>query len=556
MPGEPAGEEHDGVREFVGVLRRRWVALVLPIVLTPLLALAHSSLQQPLYTSSADVLVTSGSTAAALSELPGLSSPDQPERNATTQVELARLPRVAQRVIGEARLDEDPESFLARSNASAKRDADLLSFTVEDGNAEQAERLATIYARAFTNYRNTLDLQAIRRTRTAIERTLARLAEDDAGSPAVLTDLRGAVSQLEAAEAVHGSSAILVQPGVTAQQIAPNPMRDLLLALVLGVILGVGIAFLVERLDTRIREPEEVDALVGVPLLGEIPRPPLDDNGGRHAVAMLEFPFGAYAESVRKLRANLEFANLDVGARSILVTSTVDGEGKTTVACDLALALARSGRTVALCDLDPRSPSIDRVFRLGDRRGLVEVAFGIEPLESALVPIHWTIARSVAGGRGGGVQPASGEDAEADDLVSVLADALGGPSRGHLHVLPFGRRTPPTPGDFVGSGQVRHLVAELARTHDIVILDTPPLFPVSDALTISEYVDAALIVCGLETSRRPALVRLRKLVAAFPAHVLGLVVTGVPAPEGYGPTFVPGAAPDTIVPGPAERAPA
>ena len=114
---------------------------------------------------------------------------------------------------------------------------------------------------------------------------------------------------------------------------------------------------------------------------------------------MLEFPYGPYAEAIRKLRANLEFANLDVGARSLLVTSVVDGEGKTTIASDLALALARSGRTVALCDFDPRAPSVDRMFHLGDRRGLVEVALGVESLDDALVPIQWATVTGIMGGR-------------------------------------------------------------------------------------------------------------------------------------------------------------
>ena len=104
---------------------------------------------------------------------------------------------------------------------------------------------------------------------------------------------------------------------------------------------------------------------------------------------MVEFPYGHYAEGVRKLRSNVEFANLDIGARVLMVTSSVVGEGKTTVPSDLAVALARSGRTVALCDLDPRAPSIHRAFALGDRRGLVEVAFGLHSLEEALVPIEW-----------------------------------------------------------------------------------------------------------------------------------------------------------------------
>ena len=103
----------------------------------------------------------------------------------------------------------------------------------------------------------------------------------------------------------------------------------------------------------------------------------------------------------------------------------------------------------------------------------------------------------------------------------------------------LGRGRPPSPADFVGSTTVRQIIDELAASHEIVILDTPLLLPVSDSLTISEYADAALLVCGLQTSRRlPMLRNVHKLLAAFPTRVLGLVVTGVPEQQGYGPYYV------------------
>jgi Mrp family chromosome partitioning ATPase/capsular polysaccharide biosynthesis protein len=525
-------QERDSLHEFVGVLRRRWVALVIPIVLTPLVALGHSILQDPRFSASADVLVTSGSVASALSDLPGLSSPDQPERNARTQVGLARLPRVAQRVIAEAPLFEEPATFLQRSSVSVLPDADILRFSVEDGSADAAQRLATIYAQQFSRYRNALDVEAIRRTRATIARTMAKLAASGGRDSAVYAELRSAMRQLTAAEAVQGSAAILVQPAVTADQVAPRTMRDLVLALALGVILGIGLAFLVERLDTRVRTAEEAEAVVGLPLLGEIPRPPDMSETSRSTVSMLEYPYGSYAEGIRKLRANLEFANLDAGARTIMMTSALGGEGKTTTAADLAVALARSGRKVVLCDLDSRAPTLDRAFDLGERRGIVEVAFGLEPLEKALVSIPIASARPPAR-----VAPvASGALALSDPADRMVKREES--ARGELHVLPFGRRRPPSPADFVGSTTVRQLVAQLAETHDFVILDTPPFVPVSDALTISEYADAALIVTGLATSRRPTLRTVRKFASAFPTRVLGMVVTGVPDAPGYGPYYV------------------
>jgi Mrp family chromosome partitioning ATPase len=532
-------DQRDGVREFLDVIRRRKLALLLPIVLTPIIALGNTFLQDPVYAASADVLVTNGSVGSALSDLPGLSSPDQPERNARTQVGLARLPRVAQRVIDAAPLFEDSTTFLRRSSVSVPPDADILRFTVEDAEGEQAARLATIYAREFTQYRNSLDVEAIRNTRAKIQRALAKLVASGGNGTQLESELQQAIRQLNAAEAVQGSAAIVVQPAVGAEQIAPRPKRDFVLAIALGTLLGIGLAFLVERLDTRLRTTEEIESILGLPVVGEVPTPPELPRKSRTSVAMLEFPYGPYAEGIRKLRANVEFVNLDLGARTVMVTSALAGEGKTTTAADLAVALARSGRKVAFCDLDSRSPTVGAAFGLVGQRGLAEVAFGLASLDRVLVSFEPASETTPSVPRDFTSRLPDAESA--DDLV--VQSHHDSKSRGELHVLPFGRVRPPSPADFVGSSSVRHVVAELARTHDIVIVDTPPTIPVSDALTISEYVDAAIVVTRLASSQRPTLRSLRKLLATFRTPMLGLVVTGVAEEEGYGPYFVRGPAP-------------
>ncbi|CAN5774976.1 hypothetical protein BH18ACT13_BH18ACT13_03870 [soil metagenome] len=539
-PPEPeeAPGRRDSLQEFLGLLGRRKVVLLLAAVLTPLGALAYSVLQDPLYEGSAAVLATSGGVGSSLSEIPGSTASDEPERFAATQVILARLPRVAERVIEVAPLFEDSETFLGRSSVTAQEDADILRFNVSDGEPDEAERLATMYAQAFTRYRNDLDLQSIRSTRVVITSRLAALAAAGRGDSALYAELRRAVRELDAAEAVRGSAAVLVQPAVSAVQVQPRMKRNLVLGLMVGLVVGIGLAFLIERLDTRIRSPEAAEAILGLSVLGELSPPPDLPERAKTRVSMVEFPYGSYAEGVRKLRSNVEFANLDVGARVLMVTSSVGAEGKTTVSSDLAVALARSGRSVVLCDLDPRAPSVHRAFALGDRRGLVEVAFGVHTLEEALVPIQWVVSDRVPTpmARVEAAPAVLGEESGYDEARGTSRASSG--SRGHLNVLPLGRRLPPSPAEFVGSSTVQHIIAELAASHDIVILDTPPVLPVSDSFTISEYADAALFVCGLGKSTRPDLVRARKLIAAFPTRVLGFVMTGVAAEDGYGPYFV------------------
>ena len=522
-------ESRDGLHEFVAVLLRRKAVVLIPIIVTPLLALANVAFEQPIYSASADVLITTGSVASALSDLPGLAQTDQPERNARTQVELARLPIVAQRVINRAPTFEDSTDFLARSSVSAQSDADILRFSVDDPDSEEAKQLATMYAREFSEFRNSLDLRTIRSTRQTIARSLAKLVASGQQDSQLYAELRAALRQLDAAEAVQGSAAIVVQPAVYAGQISPTPRRDLMLAIALGILLGVGLAFLVDRLDTRLRSSEEVETLLGFPVLGELPEPPELPERASSRVAMLDFPYGPFAEAIRKLRVNVEFANLDARARIIMVTSAQGGEGKTTVAANLGVALARAGRSVAICDLDTRAPSLQALFNAQGQRGLVDVAFGTCTLRDALVPIRWNVLDRGSRPRG----------------VTATADSSdGGPTRegpaGEARLLILGRRRPPAPADFVGSTSVRQVVSELAQMYEFVILDTPPLLPVSDSLTISEYADAAIVVSGLRTARRPDLRKLRRVLSTFQAHIVGLVVTGAEPQGGYGPYFVGG----------------
>ena len=526
---EMPAEQPDSLREYLGVVRRHKLVVLACAFVTSLAALVYSIAQDPLYQASAAVLITSGGGAGSiLSDIPGLAPTNDPERLAATNVNLARLPIVARQTIKSAGLEESAVAFLGRSSVSAETDADILRFSVNDLNRGEATRLATIYARQFALYRNGLDLQAIRSTRATINRTLARVAQQGQSASALYSELTAAVRRLDAAEAVHGSAAVFIQPATSAPQVRPRTKRNVALGLVVGLLYGFALAFLIERLDTRVRTPAQIEAVVGLPSLGELPMPP-DLSKYRRRVAMLYLPHGPYAESVRKLRANLEFASVDGGPRSLMVTSAVPGEGKTTVAADLAVAFARSGKNVALCSLDAHAPGLDRSLGLDTRPGLVDVVLGHESLDRALVSISWSTHP--------GIEPAVtlAAASERHAVGDVIINPSKGPvQEGRLNVLPFGSRKPHDPGDFVGSTSVRQLVDELAETHDLVIVDTAPLLPVSDARVVSEYVDSALIVCGLKMTRKQNLRSVRRLVSVLPTRVFGVVVTGVPPMSGYG----------------------
>ncbi len=322
---------------------------------------------------------------------------------------------------------------------------------------------------------------------------------------------------------------MLVQPAISPAQVIPQTKRNVALGLVLGLLWGVGLAFLIERLDTRVRTSEQVETLIDLPVLGELPKPPQSSIRGRR-VTMIDQPFGSYAESVRKLRAQLEFANLGADLRTLMVTSAVQGEGKSTVAADLAVAFARFGKRVVLCDLDARSPSVDHAFGLEVRRGLVDVATGRDSLDRALVLISWAgipgrmpVARSTFART-----PAEGPA----ETLGQAGEAEERPGR--LDILTLGSRRPHDPADFVGSSPVRQVIESLAETHDIVIVDTAP--PPSGERRVA---DQRVRGCSADRLRpcdcpEAAPAHGRRSAAAFPTRIVGVAVTGTAPIAGYG----------------------
>lgn len=500
-----------GLRDHLRIVsRRKWIILACAL-LAPATAVALSLRQQALYEASADVLLSRQDLAAALTNTNDPLASQDAERLAETQVNVARVPRVAGRALDAAGVrDRSAGDLLAHSSVSAKPSADILVFKVTDPNPRLAARLANEYATQFIRYRRILDTASLKRARREVRGRISEFEESGDRDSQLYATLVEKDQELATLEALQTSNAHLLRPAGDGSQTQPRPLRNGLTGLALGLLLGLGLAVLWEALDTRVRSGDEVGERLGLPLLGRVSEPPRRFRS--KGLVTRDEPSSPIAEAFRVLRTNLTFVNAERDARMILVSSAAPGEGKSTTALNLALAFARGSKRVALVELDLRRPSLARFLELEQAPGLTDAAVGLTPLDEAI--------RTVPLGSSTGATPVASTNGK-------------GPVLGRLDILVAGS-LPPNPGEFVGTEGVRKILGELRERYDLVLIDAPPLLHVGDARALAAHVDALLLVVRLSIARRQGLTELRRTLENLPAPALGFVLAGAELEEGYG----------------------
>lgn len=431
---------------FLALLRRRWLPLVLCLLAGIVGATVQTRSTPKQYRSQATLFVN----------LPG-SSLDDALRGVqlTSQLlqsyaDIAESRSTAEKVRTRLGLPEPAGAVRDRIDATPEPDTLLITITAVDGDPIRAQSIANATVAVFTE--TVKDLEAGR---------------------------AGAITASEVDSATR-----------PAAPFSPNPRRNLMVGVALGLLSGLGLALLLDALDRTLKTPAQGSSLFGAPMLALIPR---RRDAATKQLVTVDDPLSQASEAYRSLRTAVRFLDPDNPLRTLLVTSPSAGEGKTSTAANLAIALAQAGERVVLVDADLRRARVAEMFSLEGAVGLTNV-----------IRRQMTVPEALQGWQ---------------DTVAILAS---GP-------------LPPNPSEILGSQSMTALIEELSDLADIVIFDAPPVLPVTDAVVLATQVDGVLVVARYGRTQRSLAAEAHRRLQGVGAHLVGFVLNGVPnsASRGY-----------------------
>jgi succinoglycan biosynthesis transport protein ExoP len=477
--------ESDGLAKTLAMLRNRWLIVVGVVMACVLIAVVRHERGAKSYSATANVAFQSGTLSdAALQVSPGGTA--EPQREADTEVLIAHSSEVAQGVRRELHTQTAAGELLNEVKVEAAPNANVLNFVATSGDPRTSARLANAFAEQYIAFRTRSELAGIESAQSKLNQQIAALP---AGSAERAT-LEQSAQRLGELRAVAGGGASIIGLATpVAQPTGPSLTSTVGIALLIGLALAFSLVFLLESLDRRIKTIEEFEFEYRLPVLAAVPQSAFRYRLARDREELLE-PY-------RILRSALDFAAVTRQLDTLLVTSAVSGEGKTTVAVDLAHAVALAGRTVVLIELDLRRPTFTEHFDLTPGSGLTTA-----------------LTRDV-------------------QLTDLLVEPF--PELPNFSVLPAGR-TPHNPSELLGSPRVADLIAKLLTSDGIVIVDAPPLNPVADAQVLlnSPAIQGAIVVARVDKTARDDVRRARAILDRHMVEPVGIVVTGMRDTARYG----------------------
>lgn len=428
------------LRDYLKVLRLRWLSIVIVCASVLVVSSAVTLLLPKQYTATTRLFfaVQGSDTVADLAQGSTFT-----EKQMVSYAEVATSPLVLDKVVAQLRLPISSSALAQGITATAPTNTVILEISATSRSGSQAAQIVNSIAEQLTIVTGELSPQGPGKTQ-AVKATILAKA---------------------------------MTPSSPSSPVVP---RNLALGLALGLMFGIGTALLRNVLDTKVRSELDVESVTDSSILGVIP---FDSGAPSHPVTMHDDPLGARSEAVRRLRTNLQFVEVASQAKSILITSSIPGEGKTTTAMNLGVSLADAGMKVILIDADLRRPTLAQYLGLEGGVGLTTVLIG---------------------------------RAKAEDVVQQLG------TKG-LYVLPAGQ-VPPNPSELLGSKAMLALLAELSEQYDIVLLDSAPLLPVTDGVILSKSAGGTLVVVGAERTNKSQLHDALDSLTTVGANVMGIVL--------------------------------
>ncbi|GAA2527058.1 polysaccharide biosynthesis tyrosine autokinase [Rarobacter incanus] len=431
--------------DYIRILRKRWILITGTVVIAVVIAGAATALMSPQYKATTQVFVSTSTDNSSASDLSAGNT--FTSQRVKSYAQAVTTTSVLQPVIKTLDLPYTVSELAAKVSANAPLNTVILEISATDTDPTRAAAIAN-----------------------AVGETLPKIISDvekpNAGGTSPVK-----ISTLEAAS-------------VPTSPDSPNAKLNLALGLLLGLAIGVGIAILMEVLDTKVRNTRDVEAITDAAMVGGIP---MSESKADPGLVVQNDPRSPLSEAFRGLRTNLEFV-VAAHPKSVIVTSAMASEGKTTIASNLAIAISQSGSQVLVIDADLRRPRLSEAFGIEGAVGLTDVLIGNADLEDVVQPWGAT---------------------------------------GNIEVLPSGQ-IPPNPSELLGGNQMRELINAVEAKYDLVIFDCAPLLPVTDTAVLSKMVGGAVLVGAAGKTHKAQFSAAIKTLHAVGSHLFGVVLTMLP----------------------------
>lgn len=441
--------------EYLRVLRRNWILVLASTLLGLLISGAAVITATPTYTAQTQLFVATQNSGSVLELQQGNTFS---QARVASYVQTAKTPVVLQPVIDSLGLETTPAELARKVGASVEGTTVLINISATDSSPVRAAAIAEAVGGSLI---------------TAVDRLESPTA--DGASPVRLSIVTPATAPTSPA--------------------TPNTKLFLAAGTLIGLAVGVGFALLRTALDTRVRGEVELRRITDASVLGGIA---FDADAAKKPLLTQVAPQSPRAESFRQIRTNLQFAHVSHSSKSVVVTSSLPGEGKSTTAVNMAIALAQAGQRVALIDADLRRPMVGEYLGLDGNAGLTTVLVGKSKLEDLMQP--W--------------------------------------GRDELYVLTSGQ-IPPNPSELLGSSSMEEIIASLELDYDAIVIDAPPLLPVTDAAVLAQKVGGVVLVVGSQLVKSTDLQKSFSALKMVDADILGVVLNRLPPkdPDAYSYTY-------------------